>query len=66
MHLKNLMELSVKDPDPYFYGSYNWYHTGGTLEIASINDIDFLFHVSGANLNIFSKIIQLKINLCCN
>lgn len=56
MHLNNLMELTTKDPDPYFFGSYNWYYTGGTLETASIYDVDFLFYATGEKLNIFSKI----------
>lgn len=55
------MELTTKDPDPYFFGSYNWYYTGGTLEIASIFDVDFLFYVSGEKLNIFSKYCDCKI-----
>lgn len=49
------MELTVSDPDPYFYGSYNWYYTGGVLETVSISDTDFLFFASGTQLNIFSK-----------
>lgn len=49
------MELTAKDPDPYFFGSYNWYYTGGVLETASIVDEDFLFYVSGEKLNVFSK-----------
>lgn len=56
MHLNNLMELTTKDPDPYFFGSYNWYYTGGSLETASIYDVDFLFYATGEKLNIFSKI----------
>lgn len=55
IHLKKLMELTVKDPDPYFFGSYNWYYTGGVLETASIVDMDFLFFATGEKLNIFSK-----------
>lgn len=55
MHLNNLMELTIKDPDPYFFGSYNWYYTGGTLQTASIYDVDFLFYATGEKLNIFSK-----------
>lgn len=55
MHLNNLMELTARDPDPYFFGSYNWYYTGGTLETATIYDIDFLFYVSGEKLNVFSE-----------
>lgn len=58
MHLNSLMELTAKDPDPYFFGSYNWYYTGGVLETASIVDVDFLFYVSGENLNVFSKLID--------
>lgn len=57
-HLNKLMELTVQDPDPYFFGSYNWYYTGGTLETASILDIDFLFYVSGEKLDIFSEFIS--------
>lgn len=49
------MELTAKDPDPYFFGSYNWYYTGGVLATASIVDVDFLFYVSGEKLNVFSK-----------
>lgn len=49
------MELTTKDPDPYFFGAYNWYYTGGALEIASIYDIEFLFYVTGQKLNVFSK-----------
>ncbi|XP_055315408.1 uncharacterized protein LOC129575597 [Sitodiplosis mosellana] len=62
MHLNNLMEITAKDPDPYFFGSYNWYYTGGTLETASIFDIDFLFYVSGEKLNIFNsaKLVPTK------
>lgn len=52
------MELTAKDPDPYFFGSYNWYYTGGVLETASIVDEDFLFYVSGEKLNVFSKSID--------
>lgn len=55
MHLNNLMELTAKDPDPYFFGAYNWYYTGGVLETASIVDVDFLFYVSGEKLNVFSE-----------
>lgn len=55
MHLNNLMELTTQDPDPYFFGSYNWYYTGGALETASIFDVEFLFYASGAKLNVFSK-----------
>lgn len=56
MHLNSLMELTAKDPDPYFYGAYNWYYTGGVLETASIVDVDFLFYVSGEKLNVFSEL----------
>lgn len=57
MHLNSLMELTAKDPDPYFFGSYNWYYTGGVLETASIVDVDFLFYVSGEKLNVFSELM---------
>lgn len=57
IHLNNLMELTVKDPDPYFFGSYNWYYTGGVLETANVLDMDFLFFASGEKLNIFSKFV---------
>lgn len=49
------MELTVKDPDPYFFGSYNWYYTSGVLETASIFEDEYLFYVSGEKLNIFSE-----------
>lgn len=55
MHVNNLMELTTQDPDPYFFGSYNWYYTGGTMETASIFDVDFLFYASGEKLNVFSE-----------
>lgn len=60
MHLNNLMELTAKDPDPYFFGAYNWYYTGGVLETASIVDVDFLFYVSGEKLNVFSEFWILR------
>lgn len=59
MNLEILMELTVSDPDPYFFGAYNWFYTGGALETISANDIDFVFYVTGPNLNIFS---ELKLN----
>lgn len=55
IHLKNLMELTIQDPDPYFFGAYNWYYTGGVLETVSIADMDFLFFATGEKLNVFSK-----------
>lgn len=50
-----MIKMVHSDPDPYFYGPYNWYFTGGNLEIISVDDVDFIFHVTGPNMNIFSK-----------
>lgn len=55
IHLKNVIELIEQDPDPYFFGAYNWYYTGGNLEILSLEDnTDVMLHTSGARGNILS------------
>lgn len=61
-----MIELTNSDPDPYFFGSYNWYYTGGTLEVMPICGVDFLFYVNGPKLNIFSKYENGAIKMLIN
>lgn len=56
IHLNNVIELIEQDPDPYFFGSYNWYYSGGNLEILPLDDnTDVMLHTSGASGNILSR-----------
>lgn len=52
IHLKRVIELVEQDPDPYFFGSYNWYYTGGNLEILPLaDDINIMMNITGPNFN---------------
>lgn len=65
IHLKNIIESIEQDPDPFFFGSYNWYYTGGNLEILPLEDnTDVLLHTSGANGNVLSKFLAIQFSPC--
>ncbi|KAL0128074.1 hypothetical protein PUN28_003363 [Cardiocondyla obscurior] len=41
-YIADIAELLDMDPDPYFEGTYNWYHTGGSLNYTQLNNLDVL------------------------
>lgn len=48
-----LMKFALTDPDPYFFGHYNWYYTGGTLHsVCNENGYFLLFVERGKKSNL--------------
>lgn len=51
---QNVVDFIAKleqDPDAYFNGKYNWYYTGGTMDIIRQPYFDYLFFATGENMD---------------
>lgn len=53
--LVNIIKLIDSDPDEYFNGNYNWYYTGGSMDVGEIKERQYIFHMTGDKMNILSE-----------
>lgn len=57
-----VIDLQESDPDEYFQGYYNWYYTGGCLEVVEVDQVHFTFHIIGDKMNVLSKLLTPLLN----
>ncbi|XP_037025066.1 uncharacterized protein LOC119066606 [Bradysia coprophila] len=48
--VKKFAETLETDPDKYFNGTYDWYFTGGSMDIVDVDGQEFLVHSEGNEL----------------
>lgn len=46
--VKKFSEALESDPDKYFNGTYDWYFTGGSMDIVDVDGQEFLIHSEGS------------------
>lgn len=51
----NVINHMETEPDKYFDGTYNWYYTGGCLDVTEMDGYHFIFHVIGEKMQILSE-----------
>ncbi len=55
MMVKKFAETLETDPDKYFNGTYDWYFTGGGMDIVDVDGQEFIVHSEGNELQNLSK-----------
>lgn len=53
--MAKVIQVLDTDPDEYFQGGYNWYYTGGPLEVVQLDQQHFSLHIVGEQMNVLSK-----------
>lgn len=61
--VKHFTEALEMDPDKYFNGTYDWYFTGGSMDIVDVDGQEFLINSDGNNLQNLSKCCELFTSL---
>lgn len=55
MMIKKFAETLESDPDKYFNGSYDWYFTGGSMDIVDVDGQEYVVHSEGNELQNLSE-----------
>lgn len=51
----DLVNVMDSDPDEYFQGDYNWYYTGGSVDVAEVDGDFYTFHMTGDKMNVLGE-----------